>query len=672
MNALRTLIALGLMLALACTLAAPLRIPDEPPGFCTASAAPGQAVAGANADGRYLIDTTYDLTQGTGALRRRPLRVGADGSVSIASEVQWDAGLLLAGRRVPRHIFTATSVFATVPFEWARLPAAERALFDTQPPDGLGELRVAWLRGERQAEDGRLRRRTGILGDIVRSTPLLVGPPSAAGQGDGYAAFRTRYAGRRTAVMVGANDGMLHAFDALDGSELFAYIPRALLPALSALSSPGYRHRPYVDGSPGQGEAVIDGQWRTVLASGMGMGARGVFALDVTDPAAFAEGRGALWEFTERDDPAIGHVHAPPLIARMRTGGRAGVPQYRYVVVVASGINPAGADGALFLLALDKPPGEAWTLGSNYIRIAAPASDAGRANALSPPVLATAADGSARYAYAGDLQGTLWRFTLGWGGGSATPVFIARDAAGNRQPIAHAPRLAFAPGGGYLVLFGTGKFLEADDARPASFVPQSFYAVRDRLGGPLGGRATLAERRLAGSGPYTVSGRPISYSGEDADDGWYLDFPHARSDGERVAGSPVLLNGAVTFDSLLPTGDPCGAPRTRSYLLDALTGMALDGNGVAQEGAMTGAAAPAPASYFAGTPLLLSAGVASAAPNPAGRVATARTVAIVRLRSGADGTISATSSVRKVTVKAGRLSWREVANWQELHDATRR
>ena len=295
---------------------------------------------------------------------------------------------------------------------------------------------------------------------------------------------------------------------------------------------------------------------------------------------------------------------------------------------------------------------------------------AGQANALSAPVLATAADGSARYAYAGDLQGRLWRFTLGWSSATATLLFTARDSAGRPQPIAHAPQLAFAPGGGYLVLFGTGKFLEADDAHPASFVPQSFYAVRDRLAGPVAGRSALAERHLSGSGPYTVTGRPVNYSGDEADEGWYLDFPNARG-GERLAGPPMLLDGAVAFDTLQPTGDSCAAPLMRSYLLDALSGMAPGSAGAALEGGSTGEAAP-PGS-FAGTPMLLVSGsIAAEAPTPTGAVAVTRTVALVHLRAGAGGTLAASSTVRKVALKAGRLSWREVANWKELHDGTRR
>ncbi len=659
----------------------------------------GPAAAASARDGRFVIETGYDSALWSGSVRRRGLRIAPDGAIDMAAEPAWDAALLLSGgsRAQPpaapalpperRSIYTLAyrpgqSAYM-VAFSWEALPAAERALFEAPregaAADGLGQARVDFLRGDRRRESGMpngvLRRRGGVLGDIMHSAPLIVGPPSAAVQGKDYPAFRARYKDRRGAVYVGANDGMLHAFDVADGTELFAYVPHALLAGLGQLADPNYRHRPYADGSPGQGEANIGGRWRSVLASGMGMGARGVFALDVSDPAAFGGGLGALWEFTERDDPAIGYVRAPPLVAKLKTGMQAGVAVYRYFVIVASGINPAsgGADGALFLLALDKPASDHWAIGKNYYKIVARASDTKAANALSQPVLAIAADGSARRAYAGDLQGTLWRFDLSgkppWGGSLAAPLFVARDASGTRQPIAQAPSLVFAPGGGYLVLFGTGKFIEESDARPSSFVPQSFYAVRDDLAAApaqVAGRGALAERTLAGSGPYLIKGAPLNFDGPEAVQGWFFDFPHARLDGERAGASALLRDGVLVFDSLLPGPDPCTPASARSYAIDALSGLAIGKDGLAQSGAPTGESSPAAAGA---PPLLIEVGTEMGVRNATSGAVATRTVALLRL--GRDGK-GAALQLQKIAFPAGRLSWREVANWQDLHDASSR
>lgn len=613
-----------------------------------------------------LIESSYEETGWTGRLELRALSVGANGAITIGETPLWEAGAVLAGdpataqqpRPAPqdRKIFTllrqADGATATVPFAWDKLGSEERAWLDLGQ---AGESRVAFLRGERSLEigqpDGVFRRRSGVLGDAIHSTPLLVGAPSPAVQGTGYDSFYARYKSRAEAIYLGANDGMLHAFDARGGAELFAYVPNALLPSIGQLSDPHYRHRAFVDASAGQAEALLSGQWRSVLVSGMGTGARGVFALDISDPAAFEAGQRALWEFTERDDPDIGHIGAAPLVARIKVAPA----QFRYFAMVPSDAQETEAGSALFLLSLDKPPSERWQKGVNYLRLTVP----GRANALGQPALVVAADGSVRFAYVGDLNGTLWRFDFsGKPPFSVQPLFEARDAAGRRQPITLAPRVVFAPGGGYLVLFGTGKSIE-DDAQPADFAPQSFYGVLDSAARPVvpvHGRSELARRTLSGDAGYTTEGDEFDYAGTGAKKGWYFDFPNARSDGERLAATPVLASGTVLATTIAP-GAACAPLSTRTYVLDALTGLA---NGV------TGQATKAAPGAL---PMVLELGGLSGASGATGGARATRSLGIVHLRG--EGAAPAVQQV-EVTLPARRISWREVANWQELHDAARK
>jgi type IV pilus assembly protein PilY1 len=670
---------------------------------------PGAAVIARQGAGGYVLQASYEQSGWSGSLQRLPLSVSAGGVVELGSAPLWDAAELLDGnhRRTPpvppkplpsaRKIYTLVRnpdlSTITVPFQWDSLGRDEQAYLDLAPSsamrDGLGAARTAFLRGDRTRETGQregvFRRRTSVLGDSIHSVPLLVGAPSAGVQGAGYDGFYARYKSRRSVIYLGANDGMLHAFDAADGSELFAYVPNALVPALNQLSSPAYQHRAYVDGSAAHGEASINGSWRTVLVSGMGMGARGVFALDITDASAFEAGMGALWEFTGNDDPAMGHVSAPPQIAKLKTGMNGNVPTYRYFAIVASGINNYGPDadrpdasGALFLLALDKPAAAAWRLGVNYYRLATPVSEPALANALAAPALAIGADGSARFAYAGDLQGNLWRFDFTgrppWSdavgpGSGGQPLFVARDAAGQRQPIMHAPKLVFAPGGGYVVLFGTGKFIEEADLQPAGFAPQSFYAVHDSVASPavvVRGRGELAPRTLSGGGSYAIKGAEFSFSGPGSKKGWYFDFPNARGDGERVAGSAVIAAGAIVITSLVPGTDACAAPASRSYVVDTLSGFAFNASGVAVSEAASGELTQgAPAA----SPMLFELSTSVGLRSATGRASAARTLAVVRMRG--EGAPPSVQPV-KVILPAKRLSWREVANWQELHDATKK
>lgn len=643
------LAALACALALAASAPPLLDVPDGPPPC--GSGGTGALVSG----GRFVLQASYDLASASGTLRRH--EVAGDGFADIAS---WDAAQLL-GAQAERQIHTlaygSDGRSMTVDFTWGALPDGARTLLDAG--DGLGEARVSFVRGDRSRELGQeggiFRTRTGVMGDVVHSVPLVVGAPSVSVQGPGYARFHADARNRPATVYVGANDGMLHAFAASDGAELFAYVPNALHAALPELSKPGYTHRAWVDASAGHGEAFIDGQWRTVLASGMGMGARGVFALDVTNPAAFSSGLGALWEFTERDDPAMGHVRGAPLIAKFSVGTAAS-PAFRYFAVVASGINNEGP-AALFLLALDKPASEPWRHKENYFRLSAADAQDGAANALSPPALALAPDGSVQYAYAGDLQGNLWRFDFTrrppWKDAGPvpgnTPLFVARDAEGRRQPIAHAPKVVFAAGSGYLVLFGTGKLIEAADTDPSGYTPQTFYAVRDSTENP----------------PEAVSGRAAL--GPRSEKGWYIDLPYSVTHGERSAGPAVLVSGTAILDTVSPGDAACSAAVVRSYVVEVLSGLEKapgSATGVGPTGSVVqrgGAIAP---------PMLVSAGaVAVSARTPTGGAASLHTVSLVR-----PGPAGAGPSVQQVTASAPakRVSWREVANWQELHEAALR
>jgi len=175
------------------------------------------------------------------------------------------------------------------------------------------------------------------LGDLVNSTPIVVAGPSRAYDtefGDtSYAAFRTRYEDRRQVAYVGANDGLLHAFNvgfrdgnelAIEyetgngadtphplGAEIWAYAPFNLLPHLQWLTSNFYSHVFYVDGSPKAYDAKIfppsqkhPGGWGTILVVGMRLGggdfpvstpagdtvARSAYiVIDITDPESEPE-----------------------------------------------------------------------------------------------------------------------------------------------------------------------------------------------------------------------------------------------------------------------------------------------------------------------------------------------------------------------------------------------
>src|SRR6185437_13085792 len=133
-------------------------------------------------------------------------------------------------------------------------------------------------------------------------------------------AFEASHANRSPVIYAGANDGMLHAFSATTGQELFAYIPNGVFANLEKLTSQFYnqQHLFYVDGSPQASDVQFsDGSWHTVLVGGERAGGNTVFALDVTNPTAItteaALSSSVLWEFS---DPNMGLSYSTPAIAQ--------------------------------------------------------------------------------------------------------------------------------------------------------------------------------------------------------------------------------------------------------------------------------------------------------------------------------------------------------------------
>lgn len=163
-----------------------------------------------------------------------------------------------------------------------------------------------------------------LLGDVFHSNPLVVGsPPNTlyfSSDLYGYRDFYRKHELRRRILLMGANDGMLHAFDAgrydpqiaVDnaltsrtqfndgtGRELFAYIPREAMPVVRTITNAAF-HQWGVDGTVTAADVFIDPlhngtptaadrEWRTVVFGGMREGGAAYFALDITQPDVTVE-----------------------------------------------------------------------------------------------------------------------------------------------------------------------------------------------------------------------------------------------------------------------------------------------------------------------------------------------------------------------------------------------
>ena len=432
------------------------------------------------------------------------------------------------------------------------------------------EAMVAFLRGDDSDEGSPFRERGGPLGDIVHSDPALATNDdfgySALQEHTGYGNFLDDKDDRTDVIYVGANDGMLHAFDADTGEHKFAYMPNSLFPELPRLAQPDYdnNHRFFVDGSPRIADAYFDRprtggrQWGTVLVGTLGRGGEGVFALDVSNPDNFGA-QDVMWEF-EHD--SLGKSIGQPAVVKLDNG--------TWVALVHNGYDGGGHTPTLLVIDLDS--------GDLLAEIEADAGNGdGGLHGLSPvTVVDNAGDGRADGAYAGDLAGNVWRFDLTEGSNNwdGERLFQAVGPTGNQQPITAPPSVGRMPNGNPMVFVGTGRYLTNSDIdTDYEDAVQSIYGLVDD-GTEIGGRNELQEQDiidqqlLNGTIARATSDEPLG------ERGWYMDLLYNNNyDGERVVNRPLLRGRRLIVTTLIPSDHPCEFGGSGFLMeLDAMTG----------------------------------------------------------------------------------------------------
>ncbi|WP_026182041.1 pilus assembly protein [Thioalkalivibrio sp. AKL6] len=545
--------------------------------------------------GTRIYQALFDSTDWTGDLISLVINE-SDGSVD---DQEWSAAEQMPVHQ-DRRIFTFDPDAANgIAFQWGALtPDQKEALAENDAT--LGQQRLEFLRGDQSNElnqdGGSFRVRSRILGDIINSDPAFMGEQDfgyqrlpSEDEADHYGPFLVETKRGRTPVLfVGANDGMLHAFNAETGTELFAYVPDAVFPYLEQLTRPGYNHRFFVDGAPRVVDAYLPerGGWRSILVGSTGAfegqtGSKGaIFALDVTDPENF-DANDVMWEFTHDE---LGVAIGQPAIARL--------PDGNWVALFGNGYNSVSHQAQLFMVNLAD--------GSLHRRINTERGgdeDEDNSNGLATPVpVDLNGDRVTDRIYAGDRLGNLWAFDTNnqdnWrsayrSGQTPLPLFTAAAPDGRTQPITVRPEVGRHPDGGQMVFFGTGQFYETG----ANLVPsdpsiQTFYGIRDDNGNsPVGSRDNLQQQTIEFEGSasqdstadYRIySDNQVSYSTRS---GWYLDLksPVEGPNGERVISRAVLRDDRIIFVSVTPSATPCSTGGF-SWLneLDAINGSRLD------------------------------------------------------------------------------------------------
>ncbi|TNV98099.1 hypothetical protein C5H21_10225 [Xylella fastidiosa] len=498
---------------------------------------------------------------------------------------------------------------------------------------------INYLRGDRSQEGnvpGKLRIRSGIMGDIVNSQPLYVGAPNGRlyttanfTGASAYAAFAAQQANRVPVVYVGANDGMLHAFDANTGKEIFAFVPRAAMPKLLEYTDQNYVHQYYVDGELTAAD-IYDTKlgWRSVLVGTLGRGGKGLFALDVTDPSNIR----LLWDKTSADIGGLGNTLSKPMIAQTSDG--------TWSVLLGNGPNSTADNAQLIVMNL---------LTGHAAQVPVSKTSNNGLSGVFP--WSSQSNGITDRVYAGDLLGTLWRFTFSDNAWKVAPLFTA-TYQGKAQPISATPLGAIERSTGRMwIFFGTGRVLSSHDMDNKEV--QSWYGLIDQ-GTTISGRTGLSQVQIVDEG--VVNGyavRTVSDPKNIGTDGWYMDLisPKSGKQGERMIVSNMFRGAALIGTTRIPDNsdicklsgsgfvmaiNPFTGGRLGQWFFDLNTGGGSGGSG----GALNG------------NPVS-GVGVSSAPNSP---VFTGNIMQI----GADDGTVTSLKTPSSGGLNINRVSWREI------------
>ncbi len=558
--------------------------------------------------------SNFNSGEWTGDLQGQ--HIDLDTGVVDATKVDWSARDLLDGRTSPRtiYMFDAGGTKNRKSFDWDSLSSTEKDYFASahitaagralsqfcgfgayclsagDQAAGAGKALVDFIRGD-QSNEGELsaatkyyRKRVHLLGDIVNSEAVYVAKSGFEYIDTGFAAHKAIISTRQGMVYVGANDGMLHAFSAKTGAELWAFVPSPILPKLYRLADKSYstQHEFYVDGTPTVQEIYDGSKWRTLLVGGLGAGGRGYYALDITDPRS----PDMRWEFTSANDNNLGYTLGKAEIGKLKDG--------TWAVFFGSGYNnssPGDGSGSLYIL-----NASTGALIRNIV-----ASGASGLAQVRGWVDNGDADNTVQRVYGGDELGNVWRFDvnningLGAAGYDAQLLATLKAPNGTPQSVTSRPELGQV-GSTVMVYIGTGRYLGTSDL--ANSEVQSIYAIKDRMndlswGDPRTPANKFVEQTLtdgkcpantsictAGSVVRTNSSpKPVNLA---SDGGWYVDLPKSK---ERVNTDPQLALGTLVVNSNVidASGDVCKVGGSSfANFLDYRTGAPISSaNGVA-------------------------------------------------------------------------------------------
>nr|HIL76819.1 hypothetical protein [Rhodospirillales bacterium] len=426
------------------------------------------------------------------------------------------------------------------------------------------------------------------LADIYHSELKVHGPPSAtvdqsntnteayyraANEYDNFvnsnecgSSCRTR----KEVVYVGANDGLLHAFNAKNGEEMWAFMPPMKLRDIRNIISNKDKesHSIYgVDGSPIIKDVYYNEKWRTVLLAGLGRGGGGYFALDVTDPDtpsflfAFRNdlvnkiishwdsggdvtevgyGGGDFAKDFEYDYSKIGDSTSTPQILLIPYNNT-----QKWVAVFGAGFN-AGVNNtygsSIYVIDLEND-------GKVLQRI--DISDTGNndiANSIPAAVLAITPDSTPSAAYKGamiyfaDLESSLWKLNLTDQGTlfDKTQIFSAESSFANDRMEFFQATASIDSAATLWLYYGTGNQQKLQ--RMSSSIENRIYGIKG-LDYPQFEAVNLSTIKQLKDTTLTSASCP-----SDADLGWYVNLDK----NEKITGQLAISNGTIVASRYIP------------------------------------------------------------------------------------------------------------------------
>lgn len=350
------------------------------------------------------------------------------------------------------------------------------------------------------------RRFDNRLGAIFNSNPTVGPPPpyflSSLASYRFYALERNE---RPTMLYVATHEGLLHAFR-VDrnpsltrteyGREAWAFMPGFALPRVQELDSgfsqildgtPVFRESlPFRD-DPNADPAVEKDSWRSLLVVPSGQNARGIFALDVTDPEVWTDDK-FLWELTpegrchnqngtrlcepatvpDSDYSMMGHLVAKPVIGTVFFNGVNGLGEYT-VVLVPGGDDPNGHGYGRSFYVINAMTGEKIMefsdANGNVVGAALndhPLVGVPRAYSPTPGSLVSRV-------FVGDAGGRMWRISMESSNPTDWVMSLFHDAYApndptytGRRPVRNEPSIALAQNGtDIVVVYNTGYYEDA-------------------------------------------------------------------------------------------------------------------------------------------------------------------------------------------------------------------